>query len=144
MFLSTDFLDHHPTVNKEFISALGGFFRMTVVNRMANIDCKHRDDVSIFVGTIEISDDDGKSSTIFDPRFFEGRLSHEEIQEGLQSFITHEDIMSGPRPQTSSRLPLASVPMQGPALSHSSPRGQHLGKRPGPADPPPSEKRIKR
>jgi len=141
LFFWTDFLDHHPRVNKEFISALGSLFQKTVVNRMASIDCKHRDDVSIFVGTIELSEDDGKSSTVFDPRFFEGRLSHEEIQEGIESVTTHADMMSGPGPQ---RLPLAGVPMQGPALSYSSPRGQHLGKRPGPVDPRPAAKHIKR
>ena len=69
--------------------------KRSVIHAMAR-DGKHVDDVSIFVGKIEAADAARQSSHIIDRCFFEGRLSHTDIQEGVERCISNDDLKLKP------------------------------------------------
>lgn len=121
-FDCADFLAQHRSVDEEYVHSLGVFLKKSVVLAMAS-NSKHIDDVSIFVGTLEATDALGPSTGILDDCLFAGRLSHGDIQQGVERFISN-----------------ASRNLK-PASDHSEDargvcsRSQELGKRPGCNDP---------
>ena len=74
----------------DYINALGSYLKNVVVHAMTS-DKNHVDDVSIFVGKIEVADAARQSSHIIDACFFEGCLSHTDIQEGVERCLTNDD-----------------------------------------------------